>query len=194
MVGVGPNNLDPFVVFGLPPSASMDQIRRRYRQLAFAYHPDRNPHGDAAQAKKFMLVCEAYEAILKSREATERNQAYGSCALCGGVALLVPRLDGRMVCAPCLLRPASMRLLPPPPIVFVKCYFPILCLLTSTVLVILLGATERIAYGVLACGVALLGFVVVGVLGWLYPVKMTDPVPQPRGPRARRRRFWARFG
>ena len=54
--------MDPYKVLGLPPTATADEVKKRYRQLAFETHPDRNPGNKAAEAK-FKEFTEAYEKI-----------------------------------------------------------------------------------------------------------------------------------
>jgi hypothetical protein len=185
-----PNNLDPFGLFGLPSDATMDQIRKKFRQLALAYHPDRHRGDDPAQAKKFRLVCEAYEAILRMREAAEREQAFGPCGICGNIAALVPKLDGTMVCTPCLVRPARLRLLPPPPLVILKCYFPIACLLSSVVLLVMQLVWETPGYGLAACATSVAGLIVVAVMGLLFPVQRPDDLKKSQELRSRRPAGW----
>jgi hypothetical protein len=180
-----PNNLDPFHLFGLAPDAPMDQIRKRYRQLALAYHPDLHRGNDATQAKKFQIVCDAYEAILQMREAAEHDRAFGRCGVCGKAAALVPRLDGMMVCTACLVRPARRRLLPPPPLVILKCYFPIACLLSSVVLLVIQLVWEAPGYGLAACTIAFAGLIVVAVMGLLFPVQRADDLKKSQELRSR---------
>jgi hypothetical protein len=47
---------------GVPPAASMEEIKKAYRKKVMECHPDRNP-GDAEATKRFLLVQEAYEAL-----------------------------------------------------------------------------------------------------------------------------------
>lgn len=54
--------LDYYQILGVDKSASQDDIKRAYRQLAMKYHPDRNP-GDAAKEAKFKQINEAYETL-----------------------------------------------------------------------------------------------------------------------------------
>ncbi len=55
-------NRDYYEVLGVTKDASADEIKRAYRKLAFATHPDRNP-GDAEAEAKFKEVQEAYEVV-----------------------------------------------------------------------------------------------------------------------------------
>lgn len=61
---------DPYSVLGVSASASDDEIKKAYRELARKYHPDNyqdNPLADLAE-EKMKAINEAYEAIQKMRE------------------------------------------------------------------------------------------------------------------------------
>lgn len=61
---------DPYRVLGVDPSASDEEIKRAYRDLARKYHPDNyqnNPLADLAE-EKMKAVNEAYDAIQKQRQ------------------------------------------------------------------------------------------------------------------------------
>ena len=49
-------------VLGLPPNATPQQIKKRYRALAKRYHPDRG--GDQRQMQRIIA---AYEYLMKDR-------------------------------------------------------------------------------------------------------------------------------
>jgi curved DNA-binding protein CbpA len=49
-------------VLGLPPNATPQQIKRRYRTLAKRYHPDRG--GDQRQMQRIIA---AYELLMKEQ-------------------------------------------------------------------------------------------------------------------------------
>jgi molecular chaperone DnaJ len=53
---------DYYDILGLRKGASLDDIKRRFRKLAFRYHPDRNA-GDAIAEEMFKLVAEAYHVL-----------------------------------------------------------------------------------------------------------------------------------
>ena len=60
---------DPYSVLGVSPSASDEEIKKAYRDLARKYHPDNyqnNPLADLAQ-EKMKAVNEAYDTITKNR-------------------------------------------------------------------------------------------------------------------------------
>ena len=52
---------DHYGTLGLPPTATQDEIKKKYRTLARRYHPDVNPSPDAAQ--QIMRVNEAYHIL-----------------------------------------------------------------------------------------------------------------------------------
>lgn len=57
--------MDPYKVLGVSPDASMDDVKRAYRDLARKYHPDNyvnNPLADLAEAK-MKEINEAYDMI-----------------------------------------------------------------------------------------------------------------------------------
>lgn len=61
---------DPYSVLGVSPSASDDEVKRAYRELARKYHPDNyqnNPLSDLAE-EKMKEINEAYDAVNKMRE------------------------------------------------------------------------------------------------------------------------------
>lgn len=53
---------DYYIILGVKPTASFEEIRRAYRKLAFKYHPDKNP-GDNIAAATFRTIVEAYEIL-----------------------------------------------------------------------------------------------------------------------------------
>jgi DnaJ-class molecular chaperone len=50
-------------ILGLPPTATPQQIKRRYRTLAKRHHPDRG--GDQRQMQKIIV---AYEFLMKEQQ------------------------------------------------------------------------------------------------------------------------------
>lgn len=62
--------LDPYRVLGVSRDASMDEIKKAYRNLSRKYHPDanlNNPNKEEAE-EKFKQVQQAYDQIVKERE------------------------------------------------------------------------------------------------------------------------------
>ena len=71
---------DPYSVLGVSPSASDEEIKKAYRDLARKYHPDNyqdNPLADLAQ-EKMKAINEAYDTITRARAggASQSGQSY----------------------------------------------------------------------------------------------------------------------
>ena len=54
---------DAYAILGLKPDASMDDVKKHYRNLAFAFHSDRGGMNDEAMK----LINRAYETITKPK-------------------------------------------------------------------------------------------------------------------------------
>ena len=66
---------DPYKVLGVDPTASDDEIKKAYRELAKKYHPDNyvnNPLKDLAD-EKMKEVNEAYDKIINDRKSGYRG-------------------------------------------------------------------------------------------------------------------------
>lgn len=55
-------SVDYYSILGVKPGASVDDIKRAYRQMVFRFHPDRNPDSPEA-ADKFTQVRDAYAVL-----------------------------------------------------------------------------------------------------------------------------------
>lgn len=53
---------DYYTILGIPPSATLKEMKAAYRRLAHQYHPDKN-QGDLYAAARFDLIKEAYEIL-----------------------------------------------------------------------------------------------------------------------------------
>lgn len=71
---------DYYEILGVSREASIDEIKKAYRQLALKHHPDRNP-GNKDAEEKFKEATEAYE-ILRDKEKRGRYDQFGH----GGVS------------------------------------------------------------------------------------------------------------
>lgn len=62
---------DPYSVLGVSPSATDDEIKKAYRDLARKYHPDKYPDPEMAQiaTEKMQAVNAAYDEVQKLRAA-----------------------------------------------------------------------------------------------------------------------------
>ncbi|GAA1127829.1 molecular chaperone DnaJ [Nocardioides aquiterrae] len=77
---------DFYKELGVAKDASADEIKKAYRKLARANHPDSNP-GDTAKHDKFKAVAEAYDVVgdpEKRKKYDEMRELYGSGAFRGG--------------------------------------------------------------------------------------------------------------
>jgi len=77
---------DFYAVLGVKKDAPADEIKKAYRKLARANHPDSNP-GDTAKHDKFKAVAEAYDVVgdpEKRKKYDEMRELYGSGGFRGG--------------------------------------------------------------------------------------------------------------
>ena len=71
---------DFYAVLGVKKDATAEEIKKAYRKLARANHPDSNP-GDTAKHDKFKAVAEAYDVVgdpEKRKKYDEMRQLYGA--------------------------------------------------------------------------------------------------------------------
>ena len=71
---------DPYQVLGVPSTATDEEVKKAYRDLARKYHPDNyhdNPLADLAQ-ERMKEINEAYETVRSQRKAARTGgQSYG---------------------------------------------------------------------------------------------------------------------
>lgn len=70
---------DPYQVLGVPSTATDEEVKKAYRDLARKYHPDNyhdNPLADLAQ-ERMKEINEAYEAVQSQRKA-QRSGGYST--------------------------------------------------------------------------------------------------------------------
>lgn len=72
---------DYYEVLGVSKNAGLDEIKKAYRKLAIANHPDKNP-GDKAAEERFKEATEAYE-VLSDQSKREAYDNYGFAGVNG---------------------------------------------------------------------------------------------------------------
>lgn len=72
---------DYYEILGVDRSADEDTIKKAYRKLAIANHPDKNP-GDEAAEKRFKEAAEAY-AVLSDAQKKQRYDQFGHAGVDG---------------------------------------------------------------------------------------------------------------
>lgn len=72
---------DYYEVLGVSKNATQDEIKKAYRKLAIANHPDKNP-GDKAAEERFKEATEAYE-VLSDQKKREAFDNYGFAGVDG---------------------------------------------------------------------------------------------------------------
>jgi len=71
---------DYYEILGVPRDASLEDIKKAYRQLALKYHPDKNPDNHKEAEEKFKEIGEAYK-ILSDPEKRQIYDQYGHAGL-----------------------------------------------------------------------------------------------------------------
>ena len=77
---------DPYTVLNIPSTATDEEVKKAYRELARKYHPDNyhdNPLADLAQ-EKMKEINEAYDTIQKMRAAERGASGTGPTGSAGG--------------------------------------------------------------------------------------------------------------
>lgn len=78
-----PTDKDYYSLLQVHPNASMQQIKKAYRQLAFRFHPDTNPGSDTLCDAIFRDITEAYQVLSDAdlRRAYDKENYYTSAAV-----------------------------------------------------------------------------------------------------------------
>jgi len=75
------NKYEYYEILGLERTASAEEIKKNYRQMALKYHPDRNP-GDKEAEERFKKAAEAY-SVLGDSQKRELYDRFGHDGLRG---------------------------------------------------------------------------------------------------------------
>lgn len=76
---------DYYEILGVPRNATLEEIKKAYRNLALKYHPDRNPDDPEAE-EKFKEISEAYQVLSDpEKRALYDRYGYEGVASSGGV-------------------------------------------------------------------------------------------------------------
>src|SRR2546426_857579 len=76
-------NKDYYSVLGVPASATQDEMKKQYRQLAAKHHPDKNPN-DPKAAERFKEISEAYQVLGDPEKRKQYDQMRQLGAFGGG--------------------------------------------------------------------------------------------------------------
>jgi DnaJ-class molecular chaperone len=88
MSGRARTGADYYRLMGVGPGATEDEIRRAYRRLAFAWHPDRNP-GKPEASERFKELSEAYAVLIDP----VKRRAYDAARHAGAPSDWSPRRE-----------------------------------------------------------------------------------------------------
>eukprot|EP00232_Nephroselmis_pyriformis_P030192 CAMPEP_0182854470 /NCGR_PEP_ID=MMETSP0034_2-20130328/1272_1 /TAXON_ID=156128 /ORGANISM="Nephroselmis pyriformis, Strain CCMP717" /LENGTH=219 /DNA_ID=CAMNT_0024985303 /DNA_START=318 /DNA_END=977 /DNA_ORIENTATION=+ len=64
LVSLDADPSSPYAVLGLPPTASVKEVRDRYHEMALRFHPDKAGGGETS-SEQFVALVEAYEAAVE---------------------------------------------------------------------------------------------------------------------------------
>jgi molecular chaperone DnaJ len=80
MSGTNGTKKSLYEILGVNKDADIETIKKKYRELAKKYHPDKNTHNKEENEKKFKEIAEAYEVLSdeEKRQAIGRKGGFGN--------------------------------------------------------------------------------------------------------------------
>lgn len=57
---------DPYSILGLLKTATISEIKKKYRELAMKFHPDKNPNTDTTEIMQKIIA--AYTLVMKGKK------------------------------------------------------------------------------------------------------------------------------
>lgn len=88
-------NKDPYNVLGVSSDATDEEIKRAYRKLVIATHPDRFP-GDPEKAEIFHRIQEAYEMVDTPQKRRDLRQKAGASLRHGASGAMMSFLSRKL--------------------------------------------------------------------------------------------------
>ena len=86
---------NPYRILRLPPWTSMEKIRKKHKELAKKYHPDKSE----GNREKFELIHQAFEKIKKERKEMEENENLSFSSVVKGTISKVLNIEVLFVAA-----------------------------------------------------------------------------------------------
>ena len=107
---------DPYAVLSLSRTADADELKRAYRKLSMAWHPDRHAAGTDEQRReaerRFKLINSAYVAVGEMLRARGSATQVGAAAGAAAEAAMVEQADSRLEAIRSVVASAALKIIP----------------------------------------------------------------------------------